>query len=91
MNTRTSPFKRAKAARLFREGASYRTVRAETGIAISTLQEWRKRDPDFISLVDGKATLHVGPVKLQVAQDAPILDDGVQETYGGCPVARRTS
>ncbi len=81
MNTRTSPFKRAKAARLFREGASYRTVRAETGIAISTLQEWRKRDPDFISLVDGKATLHVGPVKLQVAQDAPILDDGVQETY----------
>jgi hypothetical protein len=73
--SRVSPRRRTQAARLLRNGATHAQVKRETGIARSTISYWLKNDPDFLLMVRGQGVLNVGPVRLQVDHDAPLLDE----------------
>jgi hypothetical protein len=82
-HSRISPRKRTHAARLIRQGKSYPQVAKETGIGEATIARWMsptRGDPDFLSLVRGAGVLQVGPVRLQVDHDAPLLDEAPDES-----------
>jgi hypothetical protein len=80
VSARVSPQKRLKAARLIRQDAPVAAVHRETGISERTLWRWLREDEDFIMLVHGAGTLQVGPVRIVVAHDAPLLDQAPDES-----------
>jgi Terminase RNaseH-like domain len=80
MRARIPPHRRTKAARLLRAGQSQYAVERETGIARTTLQRWLKHDDDFILQVRGEGVLQVGPIRVAVDHNAPLLDDAPEES-----------
>ena len=80
MSARTSAFKRARAARLIREGKTY----AEAGRAIGrdrrTITRWME-DESFLNMLHAHGVLSAGPLRVRAAVDDVLHDLPSEESW----------
>ena len=78
--TRTSPYKRARAARLIREGKTYTEAGRAIGRNRRTITRWMK-DESFLNMLHAHGVLTAGPLRVRAAVDDVLHDLPTEESW----------